>query len=141
MSDARPTAVVYETGKVRYRGVYMDGVYTRRMALAIKQEAENILKFFDKTDAGCREGGVEMSILDTQPGVTLVTDVVARHEKEIQELKRLVTPMMEFKRREWASLTDDEIKDIVGRNDPGGIGLYTREMFKKIEDKLKEKNT
>jgi hypothetical protein len=29
-------------------------------------------------------------------GVTLI-DVVARHEKEIQELKRLVTPMMEFK--------------------------------------------
>ena len=48
--DDRPTAVVYETGKVRYRGVYMDGVYTRRMALAIKQEVENILKFFDKTD-------------------------------------------------------------------------------------------
>ena len=42
--------------------------------------------------------------------------------------------------KEWASLTDEEIKDIVGRGDPGGIGLYTREMFKKIEAKLKEKN-
>ena len=44
------------------------------------------------------------------------------------------------KRREWASLTDEEIKAIVGRCDPGGIGLYTRDLFKKIEDKLREKN-
>jgi len=61
--------------------------------------------------------------------------------KEIQELQRLVTPMMEFKRREWVGLTDDEIKAIVGRINPGEIGAYTREMFKKIEDKLREKNT
>ena len=40
----------------------------------------------------------------------------------------------------WVGLTDDEIKDIVGRNDSGGIGAYTREMFKQIEDKLREKN-
>lgn len=44
-------------------------------------------------------------------------------------------------KREWVSLTDEDIKDIVGRNDPGGIGRYTRDLFKKIEDKLKEKNT
>ena len=44
-------------------------------------------------------------------------------------------------KREWVGLTDEEIKDIVGRNDPGGIGGYTREIFKKIEDKLQEKNT
>lgn len=43
-------------------------------------------------------------------------------------------------RREWVGLTDEEIKDIVGRNDSGGIGAYTREMFKQIEAKLKEKN-
>ena len=43
-------------------------------------------------------------------------------------------------RREWVGLTDEEIKDIVGRNDPGGIGRYTRDLFKKIEDKLREKN-
>jgi len=41
----------------------------------------------------------------------------------------------------WAGLTDDEIKAIVGRGDHGGIGLYTRDLFKKIEDKLREKNT
>ena len=44
-------------------------------------------------------------------------------------------------KREWVSLTDEDIKDIVGRNDSGGIGAYTREMFKQIEDKLREKNT
>ena len=44
-------------------------------------------------------------------------------------------------KRDWVGMTDEEIKDIVGRNDPGGIGVYTRELFKKIEDKLKDKNT
>jgi hypothetical protein len=43
--------------------------------------------------------------------------------------------------RKWVGLTDDEIKDIVGRNDPGGIGRYTRDLIDKIEAKLKEKNT
>lgn len=45
----------YETGKVRYRGVYLDGVYTRTMALAIKREAENILEFFTRTDAALKK--------------------------------------------------------------------------------------
>ena len=89
--------------------------------------------------------------------------LAVKHEKEIQELKRLITPMMEFnqqmptkivgpnlvgvlnaagfyKKEAWVGLTDEDIKDIVGRNDPGGIGRYTRDLFKKIEDKLKEKN-
>jgi hypothetical protein len=44
-------------------------------------------------------------------------------------------------KRQWVGLTDEEIKDIVGRNDPGGIGRYTRDLFMKIEDKLREKNT
>ena len=89
----------------------------------------------------------EMSIWDVDKpleAMMLSHDHIAmlavKHEKEIQELKRLVTPMMEFKRREWVGLTDDEIKAIVGRNDPGGIGAYTRDLFKKIEDKLREKN-
>jgi hypothetical protein len=80
-----------------------------------------------------------MDILDTQPGLTLVTDVVARHEKEIQELKRLVTPMMEFKRREWVGLTDDEKAysntDYLRKNAEawhGGVAW--------AEAKLKEKN-
>jgi hypothetical protein len=44
-------------------------------------------------------------------------------------------------KQEWVGLTNEDIKDIVGRNDSGGIGAYTREMFKQIEDKLREKNT
>ena len=43
-------------------------------------------------------------------------------------------------KQEWVGLTDKDIKDVVGRNDSGGIGAYTREMFKQIEAKLKEKN-
>ena len=45
-----------------------------------------------------------------------------------------------YKKKEWVGLTDEDIKDIVGRNDSGSIGAYTREMFKQIEDKLREKN-
>ena len=54
------------------------------------------------------------------------------YECAVREVKML--------RREWVGLTDEDIKDIVGRNDSGGIGAYTREMFKQIEDKLREKN-
>jgi hypothetical protein len=43
--------------------------------------------------------------------------------------------------REWVGLTDDDIKDIVGRGDSGYIGAYTRKLFNQIEDKLREKNT
>lgn len=41
--------------------------------------------------------------------------------------------------REWKSLTDDEIKEIVGSYG-GPIKGYTRELFDKIEAKLREKN-
>lgn len=41
--------------------------------------------------------------------------------------------------REWQYLTDDEIKEIVGSYG-NGIGGYTRELFDKIEAKIKEKN-
>ena len=60
-----------------------------------------------------------------------------------ERLEAHAAPHLEFnpEKKPWVGLTDDEIKDIVGRNDPGGIGSYTRDLFKKIEDKLKEKNT
>lgn len=43
---------------------------------------------------------------------------------------------------EWQYLTDEEIKEIVssGRIYEGCIGGYTRELFDKIEAKIKEKN-
>ena len=44
--------------------------------------------------------------------------------------------------QDWQYLTDAEIKEIVGSyGNEGGIGGYTRELFDKIEAKVKEKNT
>ena len=44
-------------------------------------------------------------------------------------------------RRVWHYLTDDEIKEIVGGyGNEGGIGGYTRELFDKIEAKIRAKN-
>jgi predicted house-cleaning NTP pyrophosphatase (Maf/HAM1 superfamily) len=42
-------------------------------------------------------------------------------------------------KRVWQYLTDDEIKEIVGSYGDG-IGGYTRELFNKIEAKIREKN-
>ena len=42
-------------------------------------------------------------------------------------------------RQQWQYLTEDEIKEIVGSHGDG-IGGYTRELFDKIEAKIKEKN-
>jgi hypothetical protein len=44
--------------------------------------------------------------------------------------------------QEWQYLTDDEIKEIIGSyGEPrDGLGAYTRELFDKIEAKIREKN-
>jgi len=50
---------------------------------------------------------------------------------------------LEPPKSEWVSLTDEEILDIVGRAGagyPAVVPPYTRDLFKKIEDKLREKN-
>jgi hypothetical protein len=57
-------------------------------------------------------------------------DQMARMLEEIKEAR---------KKKEWQYLTEDEIKEIVGSYGDG-IGGYTREMFDKIEAKIKEKN-
>jgi hypothetical protein len=44
-------------------------------------------------------------------------------------------------KREWIGLTDEEIKEIVGPWGDTPIKGYTRQLFDKIEAKLKEKNT
>lgn len=66
--------------------------------------------------------------------------LVMKHEQQIKdieakllELKSLVTPIMEFKRREWVGLTEDEIEHL--RNDQPWW------MVRDIEARLKEKNT
>ena len=66
--------------------------------------------------------------------------MVLKHEQQIKdiaahllELKRLVTPMMEFKRRKWVGLTGDEIEDL-----PKGATLWG--IIRAAEAILKEKN-
>lgn len=48
-------------------------------------------------------------------------------------------------KEEWQYLTDAEILEIIsgGRilGHEGGIGAYTRELFDKIEAKIREKNS
>jgi hypothetical protein len=41
--------------------------------------------------------------------------------------------------KEWQYLTDDEIKEIVGSY-ANGLGPYVRDLFNKIEAKIREKN-
>ena len=50
MDDKLYETMTYKIGAVRYKGVYLDGVYTRQEALAIKNEVESVLKFFEHTD-------------------------------------------------------------------------------------------
>ena len=62
----------------------------------------------------------------------------AQHIKDIAkhllELKQLVTPMMEFKRREWVGLTEDEIEELPREQAWWGV-------IRAVEALLKEKNT
>jgi len=57
-------------------------------------------------------------------------DQMAKMLEEIKEARN---------KKEWQYLTDDEIKEIVGSYGDG-IGGYTRELFDKIEAKIREKN-
>ncbi len=70
--------------------------------------------------------------------------MVLKHEQQIKdiakhllELKQLVTPMMEFKRREWVGLTDDEATVIWERVDERD----SWELIMQVQQALKEKNT
>ena len=65
--------------------------------------------------------------------------LAVKHEQQIKdiaahllELKTLVTPMMEFKRREWVGLTGEEAADCWTTN--------AFNTWQAIEAKLKEKN-
>lgn len=71
--------------------------------------------------------------------LTLI-DVVVRHEQEIQELKRLITPMSmdENEKREWVNLTDEEINSI---EFPESGTATMRDFIRIIEAKFKQKNS
>ena len=44
-------------------------------------------------------------------------------------------------RREWQGLTDEDIKEIIGYYGDLNTNGYTRQLFDKIDAKLREKNT
>ena len=77
-----------------------------------------------------------MDILDTRENLNAM---VLKHEREIQELKRLVTPMMEFKRHEWVGLTDEEMETLYYGNADTITGTE-RNFGRAVEAALKEKN-
>jgi hypothetical protein len=69
-------------------------------------------------------------------------DLADRNDTEgYNSVKVMCGDVQNLLRREWVGLTDEDIKDIMGRSDSDGIGAYTRKLFKQIEDKLREKNT
>jgi len=72
-------------------------------------------------------------------------DLADKNDTEgYNSVKAMCGDVQTLLQRQWVSLTDDEILDIVGRAGagyPAVVPPYTRGLFKKIEDKLKEKNT
>ena len=64
---------------------------------------------------------------------------VRKLEEEVKHLRAML--MQSLIDQEWQYLTDAEIKEIIGGyGNEGGIGGYTRELFDKIEAKIREKN-
>lgn len=63
------------------------------------------------------------------------------HGDTVEDLLTELEWQAKEREREWVGLTDDEIREIVGSYAEVPIKGYTRELFNKIEAKLKEKNT
>jgi hypothetical protein len=55
------------------------------------------------------------------------------------QMEKMLEEIKESRKKEWKYLTENEIKEIVGSYGDG-IGGYTRELFDKIQAKIKEKN-
>ena len=94
---------------------------------------------------------MSMSIWDFEKplvAMMLSHDHIAALEQQIKdlaahllEIKQLVTPMMEFKRREWVGLTDFELGSLTVFEGLHHIETpLLAEFIKAIEAKLKEKN-
>lgn len=84
-----------------------------------------------------------MDILDTRENLNAM---VLCHEQQIKdiaahllELKRLVTPMMQFKRGGWVGLTDEEMETLYYGNADTITGTE-RNFGRAVEAALKEKN-
>jgi predicted house-cleaning NTP pyrophosphatase (Maf/HAM1 superfamily) len=86
--------------------------------------------------------GVEKEMTDNELADLLeeVNEETGRCSVRIFDHAKVLIRKLE-ERRVWQYLTDDEIKEIVGGyGNEGGIGGYTRELFNKIEAKIREKN-
>jgi hypothetical protein len=70
----------------------------------------------------------------------VTSDLIRKGIKEHKINAELRAEIERLKQREWQSLTDDEIKEIIGSY-AGPIKGYTRELFDKIDAKLREKNS
>jgi hypothetical protein len=73
----------------------------------------------------------------------LIEDLRLNHEYCPQEVILQAADQLERMQQgiEWVSLTDEEIKEIIGPWGETPIKGYTRKLFDQIEAKLKEKNT
>jgi hypothetical protein len=105
-------------------------------------------RLHDKLYEFADELAAALAIIDEERGrAHHMEAMVLKHEQQIKdiaahllELKRLVTPMMEFKRREWVGLTDDE-KAYSNTNYLGKSAEAWHGGVAWAESKLREKNT
>jgi hypothetical protein len=84
------------------------------------------------------KGAKEMTDNELADLLEAVNEETGRCSVRIFDHAKVLIRKLE-ERRKWQYLTDDEIKEIVGSYGDG-IGGYTRELFDKIEAKIKEKN-
>jgi hypothetical protein len=107
-----------------------------------REEAEKMLHYMDDGGTYTDDYGKLIETLRARlsaPEPTLVLWNVKSN--------RLASPsddraqVFAIRKLEWQSLTDEEIKQIVGGWGSLPIDGYTRKLFDQIETKLKEKNT
>jgi hypothetical protein len=84
------------------------------------------------------KGAKEMTDNELADLLEAVNEETGRCSVRIFDHAKVLIRKLE-ERRKWQYLTEDEIKEIVGSYGDG-IGGYTRELFDKIEAKIKEKN-
>ena len=112
-------------------------------ALAQPKPKQEPVVFF-KTDNGWRKEEFEKTLvkkvpLDTTPPPPHVWFDFSYCDRYSSK-ERFEKTLNNVPQREWQSLTDDEIKEIIGSY-AGQIKGYTRELFDKIDAKLREKNS
>jgi hypothetical protein len=100
------------------------------------------VRLHDKLYEFADELAAALAIIDDERGrAHHMEALVLNHEQQIKdiaahllELKQSITPTMEFKRREWAGLTDDEMQTAYRKIDDWNACLAF------IDSKLREKN-